>query len=225
MQQVDYASAAYSANQNPQAYYEHNGSYALPPLESQSPTYGNNFIPQQGPGVQPPYSPQRWAPGQLPVLTAFSMITYCAYIPFLPANLRSQAYSSNSPTQATQSWPSGPTSTSYSDSTAPQSFNRPLSPGYSYSPTTGAGSSVAASPTSDVVPPPRRRISPGSTRDHAATARSSGNRPTGVQKCSSCKATSSPEWRKGPSGKKELCNAYVIFVSYFFRICLNISLF
>lgn len=29
----------------------------------------------------------------------------------------------------------------------------------------------------------------------------------GVLKCSSCKATSSPEWRKGPSGKKELCNA------------------
>jgi len=29
----------------------------------------------------------------------------------------------------------------------------------------------------------------------------------GIQKCTSCKATQSPEWRKGPSGKKELCNA------------------
>jgi len=37
--------------------------------------------------------------------------------------------------------------------------------------------------------------------------KSASNRPAGVQQCSSCKATSSPEWRKGPSGKKELCNA------------------
>jgi hypothetical protein len=31
--------------------------------------------------------------------------------------------------------------------------------------------------------------------------------PVGIQKCSSCKVTQSPEWRKGPSGKKDLCNA------------------
>lgn len=29
----------------------------------------------------------------------------------------------------------------------------------------------------------------------------------GVPRCSSCKVTQSPEWRKGPSGKKDLCNA------------------
>ncbi|ESK89015.1 gata transcription [Moniliophthora roreri MCA 2997] len=108
---------------------------------------------------------------------------------------------------------------------------RPLSPGYSsYSPTTpssaGPGndhlnddnsSPVSGSPPSaDVVPPPRRRVSPGS-REYARgegngsgagrEGRSHGNRPAGVLRCSSCKATTSPEWRKGPSGKKELCNA------------------
>ncbi|KAK7044232.1 hypothetical protein VNI00_007954 [Paramarasmius palmivorus] len=107
---------------------------------------------------------------------------------------------------------------------------RPLSPAAysSYSPTTpssvGAGneslnddnpSPVSGSPPStDVVPPPRRRVSPGSreyTRGdgsgHGREGRSHGNRPAGVLRCSSCKATTSPEWRKGPSGKKELCNA------------------
>ncbi|KAJ7894762.1 hypothetical protein B0H13DRAFT_2339141 [Mycena leptocephala] len=36
--------------------------------------------------------------------------------------------------------------------------------------------------------------------------------PSNVAKpyqCSSCNATQSPEWRKGPCGNKELCNAYV----------------
>lgn len=31
--------------------------------------------------------------------------------------------------------------------------------------------------------------------------------PPGVKYCVSCKTTDSPEWRKGPSGQKELCNA------------------
>ncbi|KAK1224058.1 hypothetical protein PQX77_008388 [Marasmius sp. AFHP31] len=103
---------------------------------------------------------------------------------------------------------------------------KPLSPaGYSsYSPTTpnsaGAGTNDDSSPVSgspnsaDIVPPPRRRVSPGSreyTRSDGTgpgkEGRSHGNRPAGVQRCSSCKATTSPEWRKGPSGKKELCNA------------------
>lgn len=92
-------------------------------------------------------------------------------------------------------------------------------------PPTSVPSSIA-----DVVPPPRRRVSPGLVRGGGATAggdqyhpggaaagastatstpggRGSGNRPSGILECSSCGATSSPEWRKGPSGKKELCNA------------------
>ncbi|KAL0565361.1 hypothetical protein V5O48_016661 [Marasmius crinis-equi] len=32
-------------------------------------------------------------------------------------------------------------------------------------------------------------------------------KPPGVLMCANCKATSSPEWRRGPSGLKDLCNA------------------
>jgi hypothetical protein len=74
---------------------------------------------------------------------------------------------------------------------------------------------------SSLVPPPRRRVSPASAYSNGSAAdggdgtasgngsRSGrgGNRPVGILRCSSCKATSSPEWRKGPSGRKELCNA------------------
>jgi len=59
--------------------------------------------------------------------------------------------------------------------------------------------------SSDVVPPPRHRVSPGAAREQVSGRNS--NRPVGILRCTSCKATSSPEWRKGPSGKKELCNA------------------
>ncbi|KAF8526027.1 hypothetical protein BU17DRAFT_62559 [Hysterangium stoloniferum] len=67
----------------------------------------------------------------------------------------------------------------------------------------------------DEVPPPRQRgvrltpeASVGSSRDsYANVGRLSGNPPTGVMRCAACKSTSSPEWRKGPSGKKDLCNA------------------
>ncbi|THV03223.1 hypothetical protein K435DRAFT_775111 [Dendrothele bispora CBS 962.96] len=107
---------------------------------------------------------------------------------------------------------------------------RPISPGYSAytSASSNAGSGadhlnedhaspISTSPSSaDLVPPPRRRVSPGNSREYnraentgsgAREGRGHGNRPSGVLKCSSCKATTSPEWRKGPSGKKELCNA------------------
>lgn len=50
--------------------------------------------------------------------------------------------------------------------------------------------------------------STGTTREqYSGSGRSSGNPPVGISKCASCKVTHSPEWRKGPSGKKDLCNA------------------
>jgi len=124
--------------------------------------------------------------------------------PLPPAPSRG-SYAESSPSQTNQQWAPAPSSAPYLETGPSASFNRPLSPSYNYSPT--AGTSAGPSPTSDAVPPPRRRISPGSSRDQSGPARATGNRPSGVQKCSSCKATSSPEWRKGPSGKKELCNA------------------
>ena len=39
--------------------------------------------------------------------------------------------------------------------------------------------------------------------------------------CSSCKATTSSEWRKGPSGKMDLCNAYV----FHFRVLMRVFVF
>ncbi|KAG6844124.1 hypothetical protein H0H87_009611 [Tephrocybe sp. NHM501043] len=61
----------------------------------------------------------------------------------------------------------------------------------------------AASAGAVGVPSARRRAS----AENGGRVREGGNRPNGVLKCSSCKATTSPEWRKGPSGRKELCNA------------------
>jgi hypothetical protein len=53
-----------------------------------------------------------------------------------------------------------------------------------------------------------RRSPATSTREqYGGGGRSSGNPPVGISKCASCKVTHSPEWRKGPSGKKDLCNA------------------
>ena len=40
-----------------------------------------------------------------------------------------------------------------------------------------------------------------------------GNPTAGTSRCSSCKVTTSPEWREGPSGKKDLCNACVFQIS------------
>ncbi|KAI6025400.1 hypothetical protein PISMIDRAFT_31002 [Pisolithus microcarpus 441] len=56
----------------------------------------------------------------------------------------------------------------------------------------------------DVVPPPRHCGSPGASRESFDRT---GNHPIGTLKCSSCKTMQSPEWRKGPSRQKALCNA------------------
>lgn len=141
---------------------------------------------------------------------------------------------SPSPSSTSASYISGPPPGSHQQST----FERPLS-SHSYHTTYAAvpagGNSntsdspspalpTGASPSWDVIPPSRRRLSPNSARDReSGTGRSRGSgpsrgnstagmgvsKPTGSLKCSSCKTTQSPEWRKGPSGKKELCNASV----------------
>ncbi|CAE6354072.1 unnamed protein product [Rhizoctonia solani] len=61
----------------------------------------------------------------------------------------------------------------------------------------------------------RSQLSPstkdGGSRERGSTGatapRAGGAPPPGVLRCSSCKSETSPEWRKGPSGKKDLCNA------------------
>ncbi|CAK5269142.1 unnamed protein product [Mycena citricolor] len=98
-----------------------------------------------------------------------------------------------------QTWPSQAPFLDNPSSGSP--FHRSISPGYAYS------GNPPEETGSEGVPAPKRRVSPGSGRDSTGSGRSGGTRPVGVVKCASCKATTSPEWRKGPSGKKELCNA------------------
>ena len=71
------------------------------------------------------------------------------------------------------------------------------------------GPGISHSHTHHVIGHGHGRRSPAtSTREqYSGSGRSAGNPPVGISKCSSCKATHSPEWRKGPSGKKDLCNA------------------
>jgi hypothetical protein len=98
------------------------------------------------------------------------------------------------------------------DSPLPPSY-RSLSPGYTYS---SPENNQSSSGSMETVPPPRgsrRPTPPGGSREHSTGGgRASGNPPMGISRCSSCRATTSPEWRKGPSGKKDLCNAYVFHI-------------
>ncbi|RDB25524.1 hypothetical protein Hypma_006509 [Hypsizygus marmoreus] len=197
MQQLGYSGPNYNPHQQ-SPYYEQGAPYALPPLSS---SYSTGYHPQTA-----AYAPQRWSqggepPGSYNQWGSPSPAHSASPLPPAVSNLRSGSYPP--PPQPSHQWQAS--STSYAEPGA--GFNRPISPGYNYSPT--AGNTEGASPSSDVVPPTRRRVSPGSAREqpYPTSGRNAGNRPTGVLKCSSCKATSSPEWRKGPSGKKELCNA------------------
>lgn len=181
MQQMGY-NPNFAPQQQNQQYYDQSGNTYpnTPPYPSSAPPYNHGYP------SQPPYPPQHWPEGTDPLSSLGP-----------PNNMRSASY----PPQ--QQWPNQP----YMDPS--QAYPpRTSSPDYGYVPSTGnEGGSPSA--VSDVVPPPRRRVSPGipGTTRETHGSRSSGNRPMGIQKCTSCKATQSPEWRKGPSGKKELCNA------------------
>jgi hypothetical protein len=64
-------------------------------------------------------------------------------------------------------------------------------------------------PVQDIMRPPAkaRRTSPsGSIREHKGSIQP----PAGIAECFSCGTRSSPEWRRGASGKKDLCNACVL---------------
>ena len=73
-----------------------------------------------------------------------------------------------------------------------------------------------SSGTMETVSPPcgsRTYSFPGSPREHSVVSgHAPGNPPAGTSRCSSCKVKSSAEWRKGPSGKYDLCNACVFHI-------------
>ena len=186
-----------------QQYYEQQTNFPLPPLTSSQTAYNGNYATQTQ-NLPASYSTQRWSGNVAEPQGVYHQWESSAHAPpHVPtvSNLRSGAYAPH-----LHPWQAPPPSYVDASSNSQASFHRPISPSYSYSAAGGSGSDPGLS--ADLVPPPRRRVSPGSTRDHySATGRAASNRPMGVLRCSSCKATQSPEWRKGPSGKKELCNA------------------
>ncbi len=207
--------------QGPQ-YYPQTTSYSLPPMHSTT-TY-SSYLSQSTPqNAQPTasqvtsqYSSQQsWTPVVDPSPTSGAYNHWSSSA----AQTGSQAYHSSSqqPRQTSYAIHQSPhwSSATFTDTDSPlPPPYRSLSPGYSYSPP----ESTQASPgTMETVPPPRgsrRSTPPRGVREHSAgSGRASGNPPVGISRCSSCSVTTSPEWRKGPSGKKDLCNACVFHIS------------
>ncbi|KAI0264492.1 hypothetical protein BC834DRAFT_937825 [Gloeopeniophorella convolvens] len=213
MQQAEYDAAYMTQGQQ---YYPQTNSYGLPPMQSSTPY--SSYLSQSAPQVSQAASQ---ATSQYPSQQSWSSVIDSSPPPLqynhwsaTGAQTPPSAYHSGSqqPRQASYaihqspSW--GTSAFTDTDSPLPSSY-RSLSPGYTYS--TPETSQATVQGTTDPVPPPRgtrRPTPPGGAREHpAGTGRTAGNPPTGVLRCSSCKVTTSPEWRKGPSGKKDLCNA------------------
>ncbi|KAF8625538.1 hypothetical protein AX15_005305 [Amanita polypyramis BW_CC] len=194
-----YNTSGYHPQQQP--YYDQQSHFPLPPLGSPPQHgYGANYVPQ----TQSLPTSQRWsmtvAEPQVMYHQWESSAHTASPVPPTVSSVRSGTYPPN-----LQQWQAPPPPYVEAGSETQTSFHRQISPSYSYS-SVGSGSDPTLS--ADLVPPPRRRMSPASTRDqHLTVGRAVSNRPMGILQCSSCKATQSPEWRKGPSGKKELCNA------------------
>ncbi|KAI0001494.1 hypothetical protein BJV74DRAFT_819002 [Russula compacta] len=198
--------------QGPQ-YYPQTTSYSLPPMQHTYNNYPSQSAPQNAQSmasqVTSQYSSQQsWSPV---IDTSPPSLPY-SHWSSTQAQTGSPAYHSNSqqPRQPSYTIHQSPhwSSATFTDtdSPLPPSY-RSLSPGYPYSP---PENSQASSGPIETVPPSRgsRRSTPPGVREHSAgSGRASGNPPMGISRCSSCKVTTSPEWRKGPSGKKDLCNA------------------
>jgi hypothetical protein len=209
--------------QGPQ-YYPQTTSYSLPPMQQHSTTtYSSNFLSHSAAHSAP--STMSQLNSQYPSQPNWPQTGNDPSPPPLPysywpstATQTSSAYHPNSqqPRQSSYDIHRSPWgSHTFTDTDSPLlPSNRSLSPGYSYS---SPESNQPSSGTLETVPPPRgsrRSTPPGSVRDHSAgSGRTSGNPPAGISRCSSCKVTTSPEWRKGPSGKKDLCNACVFHIS------------
>ncbi|KAH0832943.1 hypothetical protein J3R83DRAFT_11915 [Lanmaoa asiatica] len=193
------AQDSYAPHHTQHPYEVSQSSYTLPPVNAPSPSYG--LV-----GSLPSYSSpswsnhpdsssflnyNRWPQSSSPTHTLSALPTSCS--------LRETPYG----TQASNRPPESP---NYGDTRGPQHSYQPTpSPDVDYADGHRPDNIGLSISSPDVVPPPRHRVSPGSAREPVSGRNS--NRPVGILRCTSCKVTSSPEWRKGPSGKKELCNA------------------
>ncbi|RDX42123.1 hypothetical protein OH76DRAFT_1363283 [Lentinus brumalis] len=213
MPHLGYHSNGYAPQGNAQYYDAHPQSlpqnHHVPSLHSY-----HNYSPQPQPAMSSSYPPNpwvnmdaptpsqyaQWAPSSLPNGTPISSMRSSSYTPH--ANGPQQQWSPQQP--------------SYLDTGSPVSSVGPSAPSPSIPYPSSASVSASApseqedppppSPPNDLVPAPRsgRR---NNREQYSNGGRTAGNPPVGVTKCASCKATHSPEWRKGPSGKKDLCNA------------------
>ncbi|KAI9000584.1 hypothetical protein BD414DRAFT_405786 [Trametes punicea] len=168
-----------------------------PPQPPMSSSYPPNPWVQMDP-ADPHSQYAQWAPSSLPNGTPVS-------------SMRSSSYSAAPPPAPTQHhWSSQPPS--YLEGGSPVSPSvgpSAPSPTNLQFPATGPSEheeQPPPSPAADLVPPPRSGRRTGKEQ-YASSGRTAGNPPVGVTHCASCKVTQSPEWRKGPSGKKDLCNA------------------
>ncbi|CDO72464.1 hypothetical protein BN946_scf184980.g5, partial [Trametes cinnabarina] len=209
MHHLGYHSSNYTA-QGPQYYDPQPQNLSSSHLHS-VPSY--NYSPQPQPQMSSSYPPNAWVPME----PEDSPGQYGQWAPSsLPngapvSSMRSSTYSAATPTaQAQHHWSSQPPS--YLETGSPVSPSvGPSAPSPTHMQFPASGSQEhedqpPPSPQADLVPPPRsgRR---GSKEQFTGSSRTAGNPPVGVTHCASCKATQSPEWRKGPSGKKDLCNA------------------
>ncbi|THH02800.1 hypothetical protein EW026_g114 [Hermanssonia centrifuga] len=202
---TDSAYAPGTSNQ----YYA-NSSYNLPPIPNAANYHGNSYMSQHS----SQYPAQSWPGGsdggsQAQYSQWTSQNTPVSSSPTV-SSIRSSSYSTS---QQPQSPPQ------HQWSSQPPPFMEP-SPGSQYpftagvpypgTPPVATPGNDAPAPTEDTVPASRvsnRRGSAANRDQYGNGGRSAGNPPVGIMQCASCKVTHSPEWRKGPSGKKDLCNA------------------
>nr|VWO99746.1 B-type cyclin 2 [Ganoderma boninense] len=193
-----YDSNAQNLPQNP-----HNPHVSpLPPYtyspQPQPPMSSSSYPPNAWMNMESSGSPNQyahWAPSSLPSVAPVSSLRSSSYSAPPPPSAPQHQWSQQAPYMETDSpvSPDGPSAPSpggmYPASAPPEQDDQP-----------------PPSPPGDLVPAPRsgRR----SNRDQYGNGgRTAGNPPVGITRCASCKVTHSPEWRKGPSGKKDLCNA------------------
>ncbi|TCD60860.1 hypothetical protein EIP91_009393 [Steccherinum ochraceum] len=200
---------SYDSSISPTSYYEPSvqHSYSHPPVAP--PHYNSNQYapppPQSSMSHPPPSHHYPWADPGPPA-------HYQHWSPNPPVGPSSVGGMRSSypppPPQQQHQWSSQPP---YVDSGHGSAYPYPPPQSVSYSGHSQGSTPVGGgppSPGSDVVPASRIPRRGASSRDsYGNGGRSAGNPPVGVNKCASCKVTHSPEWRKGPSGKKDLCNA------------------
>lgn len=189
------------------SHYYHDSAYSLPPLNLPPDyhQYPSQPSPSQYPaqhwsaasegGSQPPYS--QWTSQHTPISSSPSV-----------SSMRSSTYPTSQHSHQQQQTQWSPHPSSFMESGGQSGYPFPPSAQYNDTPpapSPAAGSSPA--PSENVVPAPRNNSRRGSKESYTNSGRSMGHPPVGIMKCTSCSVTHSPEWRKGPSGKKDLCNA------------------